>query len=512
MSPPIHFTTRPDLHSDPNIKHVRELVRSNDGPPSSLPSTMAAVSGELALYDDEIARLRAELNQVEADRGVLQAHYDDCSGLLCRRFEGRPPSYKRRFGQDEPEMHILAQSPLLVIAHVCSRWHSLVMGTPTFWNRIEVGEIVSFQSQVQALLHAALERSGKAPLNISVIRTGSIIETLAQHSERWKTAKFQYVDVPYLSSVKARLPLLETLTFTSSPLQLLQSLDCFEIAPQLRNLIICGSLLYRMATPLGQLRYLTCTEVQTHHLAKIVSMLSQLSHSTHCRIEMWLTDHSMPPRIHNLALPSTSSSIATLSFDFAGYFEQPFYLDLIAQIFASLTVPHLREFTLESSQYSRKPLLWPQILFLSVAERSSFHAHLLTLDIYHVLIPEADLLECLHALPKLEHLKVSDHADCTEYSEKIRGLLITDDLLRSLSDSRHLVPRLHYLGLRSFLQFEASVFLDFLRARNRPGPAFECALQGFAGKYRELDPAVVAHIEELRINNELVFSFAVSDY
>ncbi|KAJ7688172.1 hypothetical protein B0H17DRAFT_1203176 [Mycena rosella] len=90
-----------------------------------------------------------------------------------------------------------------------------------------------------SLLKTVLERSGRALLTVAlsvegVAPNGPILELLAAHSERWRTAEFIFgtSDMQHLSSVKGQLPRLESLKLWGSP----SPLDTFIDVPHLREL------------------------------------------------------------------------------------------------------------------------------------------------------------------------------------------------------------------------------------------------------------------------------------
>ncbi|KAJ6532167.1 hypothetical protein DFH09DRAFT_1370381 [Mycena vulgaris] len=136
-------------------------------------------------------------------------------------------------------------------------------------------------------------------------------------------------------------------------------------------------------------------------------------------------------------------------------------------------------------------LPWPHSEFLALSERSLFHAHLHTLDLQQVVITAGELLESLSALPALEELLISDQPD--DFGGASAEILITDDLLAALTRTPHsppLVSRLHYLSCESSLQFDDSVYLNFLVSRLSTVRPFECELFWLAGHNRPLDPTV----------------------
>ncbi|KAJ7489104.1 hypothetical protein FB451DRAFT_1552989 [Mycena latifolia] len=79
---PSHRTTA-SLLDPASMLHIRELLRSYSPPPDYLPSTISALSDEIARHDRRIEALREELSTLETARAALQVYHDDCGGLLA---------------------------------------------------------------------------------------------------------------------------------------------------------------------------------------------------------------------------------------------------------------------------------------------------------------------------------------------------------------------------------------------------------------------------------------------
>ncbi|KAJ6568911.1 hypothetical protein B0H19DRAFT_938619, partial [Mycena capillaripes] len=144
------------LPNDVEKSQVRALLRSHSPPPSHLASTISTISEQLARYENEIPRLRAQLEQAEADCAALKEHYDAVRSLLApiRRLPSEVLVQIFRGCEDPPDedpdtvepatedpdsslhnqMARLARQPLLTLSQVCIRWHGIVMGTPTLWD------------------------------------------------------------------------------------------------------------------------------------------------------------------------------------------------------------------------------------------------------------------------------------------------------------------------------------------------------------------------------------------
>ncbi|KAJ7700857.1 hypothetical protein B0H17DRAFT_214218 [Mycena rosella] len=186
---------------------------------------------------------------------------------------------------------------------------------------------------------------------------------------------------------------------------------------------------------------------------------------------------------------------------------------VVSKIIDGLTLPNLAELKLCSEEYFGLPVPWPHVQCLALSTRSAFQSHLRSLQLHHCVITEAELLECLSALPSLERLAISDHRPFTDGGPD--QLLVTNTLLASLTlapDNPSPVPRLRFFECISLLRFDDRAYLDFLLSRLRgpdadAGP-FENRMLWLPGHHRELNSSVVARIVDLRSRKELLFSFA----
>ncbi|KAJ6579134.1 hypothetical protein DFH09DRAFT_1360974 [Mycena vulgaris] len=424
----------------------------------------------------------------------------------------------------DTEMARLAHLPLLVVSQVCARWHGIVMGTPSLWTTIEIDSVVCTPTGIDRttkLLESVLERSQKCVLTVAftmddVTPHGPVLELLAAHSERWHTATFicGTADLQHLSSVKGRLPRLETLRLWGSP----SPLDAFVDAPRLTELEFGGtpdSLLMLGKLPLRQLHRFQCgeflglAELMGLGVSPTMDLMPRLSNRTEFKFEVRLCE-GVDAFDESITVPSITSDISALSIDVADGFSPSNVGLTITKIVDGLTLPSLNELGMESKEYPLLILPWPHRQFLALSDRSSFPSHLRALQLYHVIITEAELLECLYSLPCLEWFTIADHQ--TTANGGVDQHLITDSLFTQLTsgpDNPCPVPRLRFLGCVSLLQFDDHVYLDFLSSRldlPDPGP-FESHLYWLPGHRRELDSDVAARIAELRVERKLTFSF-----
>ncbi|KAJ7744642.1 hypothetical protein B0H16DRAFT_1559691 [Mycena metata] len=549
------FSPSPLLTTRPNC---RNLLRSNSDPTvdetAEFKSYVAAAPSELARYKTEIKRLQSVLDGVVAAHDAILASYTACRGvvnspirnlsveILIQIFQLAAPYYAPSPKSIKPT------HPLPDLSKVCSRWHAIVMGTPALWSTIHV-ELTPprFPAKFLGGLRSALKRGGNHPLTLR-IECGSapenfILEILTAHSERWETVVFgckQGWPTRALEEVQHRLPRLKTLAFNGrhrSGHRLPSA--AFSSALQLRR--FKGSGPVENITNLPWLRIQTvvldCTADFAKNLGDVAGVMTAMPRlSSTQRFGLHCTFKRATPSPISLSSPLSTihSKVGALSIRIASVSDVPDgngapHGALLAEIFASLTLPHLRAFDLASN----RALAWPHAAFLRLATRSAFSTHLTALDVAEAILTGHELLECLRALPALRQLSVADHPAVGQIpgADDNAVLLITDELLRRLtcdfdsdpdfdSDSSSsglaLVPNLHSLSLTSFLAFDDSVLSAMLLSRLgpprresvpvhlaalQPGPRnlkpFDCHIRTLPGAPRHprrlrLDPVVEA--------------------
>ncbi|KAJ7763960.1 hypothetical protein DFH07DRAFT_916982 [Mycena maculata] len=524
--PQTRFT--PVSLSDPTIAaHIRQLLRCpGSQPPEYLPSTISAVADELARYDEEISRL-------QANRAILQTHYDECQALQAPIRRLPSEILVKIFAlcammpvpHEDPNHHTarLARVHLLTVSQVCSQWHDVALGTSVLWDTFTLHFDLWTGGRAEksaALLAVGLECGGRSLLKINTIGhlTAPALHLLAAHSERWQRVEFvncPYSDLQKLAAVKGKLPSLEALTIqVSRRVSSFGRVDIFEVAPNLKHLAVSTPLLTMATPPLHQLETFSELCLHTAEAPMALALVSCASHPLHLELELDLEERPEDPSrliVPNMA-PITSNILA-LSMSARDCYSREPCLRFFNAILSALTLPHLQRLRFWVSwTWSRAyPFEWPHKEFLALSARSSFHTHLQTLQLLSVVITDAELVECLSILPLLRQLEIADHPGRGYYPEMH---LISDTLLSSLTltrtaNSTTLVPRLRSLTCLSFLEFDDNVYLNLVLSRLQDSGEFTFTtdLIWLPGYERELDPDVSNQIQELRIQKRVVFSF-----
>ncbi|KAJ6568626.1 hypothetical protein B0H19DRAFT_686355 [Mycena capillaripes] len=297
---------------------------------------------------------------------------------------------------------------------------------------------------------------------------------------------------------------------------LVQGLDLFNSAPKLTMAEFgcrpeCWPAL--VALPLHQLLFLSCFELVGHAGALGLDMLPSLSMIPHlaplARFRLRLFNSEPEGTWHQGDPPSSiTSDISVLCIDFDPGISHNSATLTFTTVVEGLTLPSLELLDIDLLGYPDIFIHWPQSEFLALATRSAFHTHLKVLHLWHVVIAEPQLLECLAALPLLERLAISDHQLTPDSSAE--QLLVTDSLLTALTrkpdrDVPCPLPHLTSFGCQTLLKFSDTVLLDLILSRVPAIHAdktdvefFEVEIWWLRGHHRELDPSVVARMEELK--------------
>ncbi|KAJ7729826.1 hypothetical protein DFH07DRAFT_994465, partial [Mycena maculata] len=120
--------------------HICHLLCSHAPALDDIPTTISDLSEKLARYDEEILKLRAHLNRVESDRATIQAHYNNCRGLLAPIWRLPSEILTKIFASCELAKQLASQH-LCTVSQVCARWHGIAMGTPKLWDTITLPDI-----------------------------------------------------------------------------------------------------------------------------------------------------------------------------------------------------------------------------------------------------------------------------------------------------------------------------------------------------------------------------------
>ncbi|KAJ6493304.1 hypothetical protein C8R45DRAFT_1136395 [Mycena sanguinolenta] len=386
------------------------------------------------------------------------------------------------------ELENLANLRLLTLSQVCSRWHTTVIDTPTFWTRIDLNCVLwrtpSHLGRTVALLPSTLRRGRDLPLILQITTDGDIplhpriFHLLASHSHRWASlTSFCDIDGICFSGLEGRLPMLEKLQLDPLRVSPPNPFNYLKGAPSLRQLHVTSPLLDGISrNTLKNLIACGCAATSLAHIARSISLLSRLSTTTSA-FELALDCNEAstdPDQTVDLHIAPQTSTISSFTF-VLGNDSPQHSLEILAQVLDSLTLPALQEIHFGCVRYPQRILEWPHSHFLALCERSGFPHTLKILNVAHVRTAEAELLEVLSVLTSLEELQIADTQNGD--SEGADVVLVTDTLLRAITytasdttDTTSLIPQLRVLRCASRLQFTHNLLLEFVSSRLELAP------------------------------------------
>ncbi|KAJ7641044.1 hypothetical protein FB45DRAFT_1053668 [Roridomyces roridus] len=541
------FGTSPLLPDAAQSEHILSLLRSYSEPPSNMEATLSSLSDELERYDDEISRcendiaaLRARVEQASLERVTLEHHLHKCRSLLSPIRRMPPQVLTSVFALLKPDIkYDDTIVPLLRLSHVCARWYTIVTETPTLWDSIAIDQNAG-QENAMMSLSLSLERSGTAPLHLCICGTDpGALSLLSNQSDRWRDVRIicpLSSDLHRLSSVAGKLPSLQILDICCLGQDDENRVDIFAAAPRLRVLRITGDVLaVSTIPPLEQLRSICCSNLHTTEaLIRSLELMSRMLHGTTFGIEFFLAnllhdedeDNDDADELLNFEPPTTTSNIRHLSMEITEYFAPQHCILVLNNTLKSLTLPYLSKLSFSTTEYPLTQIHWPHTGFMACAHRSSFQTTLESFLLKKVVITDVQLLACLAAVPSLQHLSIGDHQTIPRGEEKAYGVdyhLITDSLLSKLtlgttvgSQQQPLIPNLRTLECNSRLKFDDGVFLDLVLSRRTVQPStdtppFTCEVECLVGHCREIDSAVSARLRELRVRREVIVRFSAGD-
>nr|GAT56930.1 predicted protein [Mycena chlorophos] len=539
--PPALFTSS-HLPSDSTLASLRSIVRTTATVPSGdYPLIIDAGREDVAKYDRQMTDLQRCLDTLRNERERLQAYVDLCEcvvqcwirklpdEMLSCIFEEYAAMEDEDAGKElasaaHMEPQYLAKKHLLELAKVCSRWHRLIIGTPSLWSYVVANPNLwpsGTGETCLSLLSASLTRSKSHPLSfdsmivapLSLRICGDVLRLLTEHAERWHNVSL-FLDgetYPLLRDIKplAQLKAL-TLRTADGPTPGFAAvppadadLQTFTKAPNLRSLTLQGHPRNLPPLPWEQLDSFFLARAGTDLHAGLLSYLP-LERLPEGAV-LGLTGHpavapnSEPP-------PNTPQLCQAGSVDIELSSDRPLNQATarlaVEEILDSLVLP--KAHTMSFFPRDRDPLLpWNAAAFLSLAHRSGFAQRLMSLSLF-VEIMTKELVALLSAVPKLEELYITDVMpvpvdDAGAGAE--REPLITDELLKALTLSPQkqqkdesasaraaasadadltfasavakipqghgLVPNLWTLGLTSRLVFSDDALYDFADSRER---------------------------------------------
>ncbi|KAK6991627.1 hypothetical protein R3P38DRAFT_3091770 [Favolaschia claudopus] len=401
----------------------------------------------------------------------------------------------------------LANSPILSLSKVCSRWHTIALGSQGLWSTICAEGVlwtsVPHMAEILDLLHTALVRSGSTPLNIRAYGhiPPSAFAILESQMHRWSSVvlRCSWEQLELNIDRVDGLRNLRALTIRAPALQApctARWTHAIGQAPNLEQLSISQPFTPIVAsTVLKRLRHCAWDLTSPTELTEVLSSMEFLGHTTTLRLAIYMdemTDLWDDPILH---VSNICSDVAVLQL---GVPTEVLWQNILKTVFQTLTLPCLAELAILTF-FRYDYMSWPHAEFLDMAHRSDFASHLTKLDIAICIVKDEELLDILSMTCMLQELCIADHSFLTW-----EHIVITNSLLEWLSQSTSLrVPNLASLDVVTRLRFDDCCLFDMLRFRSRCR-GFSCYLRYHRDSYREV--AVSRDVDDLIREQGLLYS------
>ncbi|KAL0569261.1 hypothetical protein V5O48_012704 [Marasmius crinis-equi] len=283
----------------------------------------------------------------------------------------------------------------MIIAQTCSFWRQLAFETPSLWASFHIS-LRPFPGSIQ-FLSAYLSRSKGMPLTIGLDsmepNDDIILETLLEHSSRWKHLILHGADRLRSIEPPPRLPLLKSVELSTTGS--LRASSMFKDAPALSTLIL-DNVEFEVpeleTLPCSQLTSVTVRRLQINDALRVLHACTKLEDaviSSRRNFSPWVPILEYDP-------PFSLSSLTSLTFT----------TELFSHLFKSITVPALTSLTVATptEPYNLEP--WPQNEFVTFLERSA--CPLRRLSLVNIELTDTNLLAIFQHTPLLTHLSVKE--------------------------------------------------------------------------------------------------------
>lgn len=410
-----------------DFAEVRKKLRSEHGPAvnsesDSISRILEDIEKDLGDYDAEVHRLQSRIVVLRNQRRRLEKYKTWMSSF-------RSPT---RLLPNETLLHIfdyacdvneltskdLRKMPTLSISGVCGRWRGLAISRPDLWSRIcfkpgtDTRHWPSFP-----ILQLYLDSSHQSPLSIEIPDSSALephhLSTIRACSGRWQKLEVKLSDFKALTSqAPLHLSELEELMLPNIALGHLSRLDYFQDAPKLCRLTLGKVPLVNMhehCFPWKQLTMLNIAQFGPD-MKGVFELCSNLTELHLCHRAASQIDSCVPPII--------APVVKRLVLSFWQSSSEPSEADII---FASITCPSLTSLLVDGVTDAHA---LPKDEVDAFIARSS--SHLTTLSLKSIMFSDLNLINLLHRIPSLLHLKIDDSGVQSGHSP------ITSHLVQSL--------------------------------------------------------------------------------
>ncbi|KAJ7113998.1 hypothetical protein C8R44DRAFT_229803 [Mycena epipterygia] len=247
-----------DVKVAPTTLARLQILSTTNEPPRGaevtfIQSVVSKTGACLAHLDDEIARLRDRLHELEEERGPLATYYAQNKAILSPLRRMPPEVLGEIFSWTLPTLRTarhprrrrdFTDSPW-VLAQVCSRWRAVALSLPSLWSLFVIKFSWTWMYPL-SMVETQIARAQTLKIHFYGSQTKNsrpqieMFHLLAEHSSRWEELRVSLTSdlFPLLASLRHRLPSLRRLWIQwSDPKSQVgaESINCFEVAPSLLN-------------------------------------------------------------------------------------------------------------------------------------------------------------------------------------------------------------------------------------------------------------------------------------
>ncbi|KAJ7113992.1 hypothetical protein C8R44DRAFT_855803 [Mycena epipterygia] len=254
----------------------QQLLTTNqppEGPELTLIRSVVSKTGaRLEHLDDEIARLRVRLRQLEEERGPLTTYHAQNKAILSPLRRMPLEVLAEIFSWTLPPIRDIlnrrrfdAKDSPWVLTHVCCRWRTIALSIPSLWSLVVIsGSRMS--ANPLSLVKTQIQRAHTLKIHFYGHEKHAsrpqieMFQLLAEHSSRWEEFRVNLTSdlFPLLACLRHRLASLRRLWIQwdgRGSSVTAQSIDCFQGASCLVDAGICNDHRVSFLLPAHQLTH-----------------------------------------------------------------------------------------------------------------------------------------------------------------------------------------------------------------------------------------------------------------
>ncbi|KAJ7862993.1 hypothetical protein B0H13DRAFT_2204066 [Mycena leptocephala] len=254
---PVEADGDPLIAPCPGTRH-HTLLSTNEPPQDSevpfLRSVISTAAARLTLLDEDIAKLRDRLEQLEQKRAMLSSFHTENNAILSTLRRMPPEVLSEIFlwtlplARNAPHrVELRVTDAPWVLTHICRRWRSISILNPLLWSLVAISyqpDVNPASSYPLPMVETQITRAQTLKIHFYGCEASDsrpqieLFSALAKHSSRWEELSLGLTValVHVLPTLRDCVPFLRRLwiEWESEDSQAgLESVDCFQVAPSL---------------------------------------------------------------------------------------------------------------------------------------------------------------------------------------------------------------------------------------------------------------------------------------